>query len=592
MKKKNLLYIVVIASVGLITLVWFKHNLLIDGGDFDFPLSPLNIFNRYYQLWDYRINTGQPGIRNIPQLFPYQLFLVLTRLIGISLITSQKILFYLIFTSFGLSMYYLVTTLTKNRIVALAAAFFYMLNPFARIFIWHQLFLNFFLYAFFPLMLAFYIRGLKERSFRYIFGFCLVSLLVNPTFANPTFIAVLWFPLLLYLLYYISIHRRDKNEIFQATRFTAFILGFWVIINLWWLLLFVGSVAQEFGRASQEVIGFTNIDVLRQNSLDSGFLTVFRLLGHWAINCEHMGDHYYSWAQIYTSNFFIFLSFLTPFLGFSLLVFKRTQRDPVLYFALLSLIGLWLVKGAHSPFGGSYVWAFGKFPLLGAFRNHYEKLGILVVLGYSFLIGGALNSIYSYLRARWKASKVVAVSVLALLFVLLFGVNEWPFWRGEVISSGGRFLVSMHIKIPEYYWKTGYWLKGEREDFRILSLPRTSLYGIRLAWESGYSGADLTWHLLDKPIIFSDIGNDVSKRVYDSLDKNSSDHIKDIVRLLNVGYVLVHNDIDQEYTNLDLEKLRETLEQQEGIYLDKRFGKLDFYKISDEYFLPHIYACP
>ncbi|MBU0744183.1 MAG: hypothetical protein KKE11_02275, partial [Gammaproteobacteria bacterium] len=65
---------------------------------------------------------------------------------------------------------------------------------------------------------------------------------------------------------------------------------------------------------------------------------------------------------------------------------------------------------------------------------------------------------------------------------------------------------------------------------------------------------------------------------------------------MNVKYILLHNDANWEFIEDNSwyisppSKFSELALYKSGeIHFIKSFGKLDFYKISDEYFLPHIY---
>jgi len=65
--------------------------------------------------------------------FPNGVFLGLSAVIGLSLEGAEKVWFYLLFAFSGLSMYYLASTIIKNKIrcaVGITAALFYMFNPY------------------------------------------------------------------------------------------------------------------------------------------------------------------------------------------------------------------------------------------------------------------------------------------------------------------------------------------------------------------------------------------------------------------------------------------------------------------------------
>lgn len=577
--------VVLILTIGLLSLGWFKEGLLIAGGDWNYLSFP--DYTRFYYIWEHGISTGFVNSRVFASI-PLSLFFLFWEKMGFSLVTTEKILFYIIFTSCGLSMYYLTSTLVKDRMkrtACLVSAFLYMLNPYTRTSIWHDVTLFAFLYAFLPLILAMYIKVLKRKQAKHVFLFFVVLLLAAPAYTNPTAIAILLIPLVLYFVYYILQNWKNRSEIKLVSKITIFTAIIFFILNIWWILPVMTSFSEEFSSASVESIGLTNLDTLALNSRNTSFLNIFRLGGHWAIGATFRGDPFYTWAESYSSNIFLYIiGFLIPILAFSSLLSKSRKQHNLLYFAVLSLLGLFLVKGSHPPFGGIYIWLFKNFPLFGIFRAQYHKLGMIVAFGYAFLIGIGISKLYSRIEHYSKhrlASKMFLISICFLLFV----VYEYPFWTGEVIPEGGSTLPSYHVEVPEYYNNASSWLDEQNVDFRIYSLPLINLYGRPLMWEHGYGGADPSSYLFPKPVI-SD--NNAFKGGV------SEGNFERTLAMMNVRYILLHNDADYKLYNISPspEFIKTKLDSKESVYLEKSFGKLDFYKISDEYFLSHIYASP
>ena len=574
--------IIFVFTMGLLSLGWFKEDLLVAGGDWNLLSFP--DYARYYYIWEYGISTGVINSRVFP-LIPFSIFLLVSEKMGFSLVTTEKIIFYFIFTSCGLSMYYLTSSLVNGRIKRIAcllSAFFYMLNPYTRTFIWHDVTLFAFLYAFLPLILAMYIKVVEKKQVKYVILLFLALLLASPAYTNPMAIAIISILIILYFVYYILQKWKNISEIKLVSKFTVFTIIIFFSLSVWWVLPLMGSFSEEFSSTSVESIGLTNLETLNLNSKDTSFLNVFRLEGHWAVGETSKGDPYYTWAENYSSNIFLYITgFLIPLFVFSSLLTKSKKRYNLLYFAILSLVGLFLVKGSHPPFGGIYIWFFENFPLSGIFRVQYHKLGMIVALGYAFLIGVGISELCSFIK-QYDKHKLVSKMFLILICFLLFVAHEYPFWTGEVIPKGGSHLYSFHVKVPEYYNNANYWLDEQNLDFRIYSLPLINLYGRALMWEYGYGGADPSLYLFPKPVISSNniFNEDVSEK-----------NLGKILAVMNVKYILLHNDADYKFYNISYspEFIKTKLDLKEDIHLENSFNQLDFYKIPDEYFLPHIY---
>jgi len=594
-----------ILLLGLLPLTWFKGNLLISHRDFSFPPALRN-FRHLFYIWD----SSSLGVANSQKFahIPCMAFMAFLSIIGIPLVVIEKIYFVVLFTSSGLSMYYLTSTLIegkKKRIAALTSAFFYMVNPFTMNVLWHcLLLLPFHLYAFIPLVLALYIKGLREkRILLYPFLICFISILTSSAGTNPVFTIVVIPLLFSYLIFYILENRKRKIDITHALKFTAFLTILLLGINMWWLLPQIASLGKRFAGATGalKTIGLSNLAILELNSRMTSLLNVFRLQGFWEFYDGYKGDPYYTYASLYSLGTYQCMGFLIPILAFINLLKKRDGK--VLYFACLTIFGLFLIKGTQPPLGIIYIWLFKNIPLFGIFRNFYDKFGVMVTLGYAFLIGVGVGEIYHYIgyppRPSFKndVRKVTAIIFVIFIFLSIFGVYARPMWTGEVIPKGGKVIPSAHIKIPHYYYTAGTWLDGQSEDFRIFPLPFPTLFYAAYDWDHGYWGSNPCPQLFPKPIMsYTGSSYNLPISIARQLHENSSKDIAKVLALLNVKYILLHRDTNWEFVKDNVfwistssKHYKTILNSQNGIHLEKTFGKLDFYR--NEFFKPlHIYA--
>ena len=602
----NKINLIIILIIGLLPLTWFRPGSSISTLDLDFPLSTTQLSQnivRYYSLWDIA-PPGKANSRALAQL-PYQAFIITLSKIGLSLVAIQKILFCLWFAISGLSMYWLTTTVMNKedkRSIGLFSALFYMLNPYAMVFLWPTLTLSIFLYSLFPLILALFIKGLKSRNnnFLYVFLICVVSLVVLPAFSNPAYAVIFWLILFSYYIFFMFTNWQNKDSIKYSFKFTISLIFIWGIFNIWWILPLFHGFSQEMAGASQEIIGKSALDVLRISSLKSTLLNVFRLGGDWMFTESFRGDLYYPYSPVYNTAPFVLLSFLIPILVVTPFLSKKVRNINLIYFGCLVLLGLFLVKGPNAPFGGIYTWLFTHFPIFGIFRNHYEKFGILVALSYAILFACGLSSIFYLIEERFERT-LLSFMLMALVAISILGIYSWPFWTGEVISSGGKILRSAHTIVPDYYEGADNYLKKQGKGFRLFTLPLSKLAHAAYDWDYGYTGADPSLWLFSNPTIARTTSSSyrLPLQVGEMFTEESTNATGKIVGLLNVKYILFHRDTNWEYIkdhswwiSTTPQQYESILNNQEGIHFEKSFGKLDFYKISDEYFLPHVYACP
>jgi len=598
-KKRKIFDLLIILLLGLISIGWFRKEFLIDVGDQALPLSPIEDFKKYiFYSWNSTLATGLANFRGPAGLFYYGFFAILEK-IGLSLLISEKILFYFLFSLSGFSLYYLVTNLfnknRKEKITSIFAALFYMFNPFALFAFWRNFTTFAFFYAIAPLILGLYIRLLNTPSRKYLLLLLLILILVFTSAAvNPAYVAILFFLLFSYLIFFVLTNIKDKNKVKTAVTSSIFLAFLWGMLNSWWIVPLVFNLKSEITGAL--AIGGGR-GVFELWSSETSFLNLFRLLGPWPfLSFNLAGDLYFPWVLKYFTAPFLILGFIAPILAiFSFL--KRPLNRMAIYFGLLFLLGLFLMKGMHSPFGQINEWVFLNIPGFEIFRNQYEKFGIIATLSYAVLVGMGFSLAYNYLE---KFNRHIAQILIVILSILLFGVYMWPYWTGDIIFQGGERTPSALVRIPDYYFQIEKWARNREGEFKIISLPHQE--GAAYSWDYGYMGSDdPTAHFLQKPLIAQTVYlGDKTLNSYLSLLFNtfkrrqqSFSLIPKLLGMTNVKYILVHHDINY-YINtpdptLQAEEIEETLENNPNIYYEKSFGKLDFYKLGDKYFLPHFY---
>jgi hypothetical protein len=580
--------IAIILLVGLLSVTWFRGNFLIKSGDSFFGLSPNYELTFRSYIW---YPAGGVQTQQFT-FFPYLLFMAFLENIGISLVTSEKILFYLLFTSSGLSMYYLSAVLTgkdQKRLIGLTSAILYMMNSFTLINIWGGGFTTIvFVYPLLPLSLALFIKGLNTKNFRYLFVISLFWLIFSAALANPAFALPIWMVLISYLGYYIIVEQRNRANIVYALKFCSILLIVWLFLNMFWILPTLPFIGKLYG-AAQASGGYTSIFVL--TSVSTNILNSLRLLGFWTFYSNFFGDPYFHFASIYLTNpFFVIVSFLIPILAFLPLLFKHKDKY-IVYIALLTVCGLFIIKQYNSPFGELNLWIIQNVPYVGMFRDTYEKFGLIVSMGYAFLIGTSVFMIYNYMKKHLTSQhlkthrgiKKHAPVVFVIIFLLVMQIFMFPFWTGDVIYSGGKIQFSSRLQVPAYYNETAEWINTQPEQFNLLYLPIYTGTFRYILNGTHYGGSDpLDEYFFHKPEIIctwnqeSDFGWDAIEPVISVNDP--TDSFGKMLTMMNIKYIVVHNDFDPMFTPISPAQLKIDLNRQEGISLVKSFGQIDIYE--------------
>jgi len=611
---RQMLDIVLILAIGTLSLTWFRGDFLVSQGDFLFVPSRLRSFFRTFYVWDDVTGLGMSNMRITAGVIPYEFFRASTEVFGVSLTTAEKAWFYLTFTLSGLSMYLLTSTVVTGRgrrLASLFSALFFMMNEYALLFVIVPANGFLLIYSFLPLILALYIRGVKKRgAFRDSFLLNLALLLTTTSFINPVFAIITWFLIFSFFIFHIITFREWKN----ITRFTFISFAIWFALNAYWILPNTYGSLEEIGKVSAAYsnIGMQFTDTWKLNSVQ--LVDALRLTGFWAINSNYRGDPYVYWGTMHSTPLFLIISLLIPLLAFSPILLKR--RNPyVLYFALLAVFGVFLVKGPYPPFEEISAWLFDNVPLYPVFFSaSYLRFGIYVAFSYSLMIGVGASELYYLIKGSGKMNMEIKLGkgrylrrlgsmfTIALLAFLLFAVYSWPFWTGDVVYPGGNIIPSARVKIPSYYSEASGSIKTQKDSFNIFSLP-TSKFDYATYWwnngSHGFLGDDPTVWLLSRPVIISaQSGHGLSGYLAELITTNSTRSIAKALALMNVKYVLFHRDSNWKYLeghpwwiSTSPESFQAILNSQQSLLFEESFGELDFYR--NEYWRPmHIYATP
>ena len=594
-RKSHLLPLAIIFLLGLLPLWYSIDGLLIFGGD----TGPYMFQLPHIYVW-YTTSSGT-GLYNptVVLNIPFQTFYSFLNTIGVPLSLSQAMLNCIWFMGAGLSMYFLAISLfngRKLRFVATAAAIFYMFNPYNML-NWcspDPVILS--AYASYPLLLALFVRGLRsKRILRSGIFFGLGSLIFVTGNVNISFTVIIIFTLVLYFIFHLIFISKNTKERLGALRFALIAAAMYLLVNLWWIM----PLIPFYGEGTQMLAGMDLRGWLEEFSSYSSILNVSRLYGCPGWEIYNWGRP--SWSYVPTlmhNSFFIAVSFLPPILfGIALILNRRIKENgisKILLFAFLFyLLSIFLSKGVQTPFGGVYLWLFEHIPGFTVFRSGFVKFGIMIALSSAILFGISLFILYQHIKKvrsnalrRGNIGKVMMIAFVSLILVL-----NYPFFTGEVVFSGEGSAPSFHHQIPEYHFEAADWINDQTGDFKLLQLYGGGggwvvyNWGGDAFWENGilkrwgdiYVGGSVDSLFMHRPIIQPQ-DSFLSNYIRQQLVANSTMYIDKLLNLMNVKYILLHNNFNPAfYGGPPPEVFKNSLSFQKNISLEKTFGELDLY---------------
>jgi len=582
-----------ILVLSFLPLLWFSKKGLINAGDLNYYLFDFHHIKQSFYLWNGLRDLGKSSI-DILNIFPYFTLSIFLSKLNFSLGSIEK--FFFIFWIFfsGLSMYYFTTkAFNANKMWAFFSAIFYMFNPYLSQYQWISFNKFFFFYAFAPLILMFYINGINNKYYfrnSVIFVFSLGLILST---VNITYFVVLGFLLFLVGAFYFIFNKKILRKDVIKFNFIS------VLLFLFIYLFAIVPVFNSYNNESTFDYFKSSISQGRTDlaSLETSFINNFRLLGNWGYFLKSSGDYYYPYSSYYKTPLFVGLSFVFPllvFLGIYILYknkkIRKEERMLSVCLFFIMILGLFLVKGTHSPFAFINRSFYNNIPCFGMFRNQFVKLGILIVLPYSVFIGYAIHYVYQQLKSF---NKFFGFSIVLITFVLMFPVFQFPYFTGEIYPKNYTTLKSPVIEIPDYLFDTLKWISLAKKDtkFAILPFKFGEKADMRL-YDWGYSGTNLFFLNSEKPIFIGQIIK--GEKEIEIIEKlKSKDYsFVDYLASINVGYLILENDRDdfKIYSNyISPKETKKELEKLSFINKIITFGKIDIYKISENFYIPHFY---
>ncbi len=570
--------------VLIIIFSWFHYGLMYGGGDVGLPTyNPQRMLQVVSKLWWTETAPGFPRAQNVAALPAYVFFAFLQQT-GLPDFMIQAVVLGTLLFLMGFGMYLLANQFTKDqKTVAFLAGFFYMVNPYMMVLVWHRFtYTTIFFAASLPLLLLLWREWIRERKYGSLFAFYAVNLIFSYMFTTLAFVITLWSLLGIYSLFEIFIPWTGKGKAIKIT--AAFSLGFflWILTNTWWILpvfFILPSLASAQHSVGDTIytlfaIGKQSIIPYALPGLNSFYLFQRQELG-----------------EVFKHPLFLFIPWLGVF--FTIIgIYYTVKKRELFFWSAFFISAVFLAKGVAPPFGYFYSYAFEKFFFLGILRNPFEKFGILIPFAGSILFSVGFLNLATYF---WKRNFLVGKAIIILSFGLFFGIYHWPFWTGTLF---GILEKRNFVEIPQYYQQANLWIKDQKKDGNILHLPLASGDSSVYRWQYGYQGLDPNIAIFaSNPSIFTRFGLPSLEDALNGFDlmtrfdlSQRTENLKELFRAFNVRFIVLHNDMNWQKSNVQsIKKIKEILDKLPFLKKQNEAGQLSIYEVDERTFLSKIY---
>lgn len=573
-----------------IMIIWFKDGQLYGGGDVGVPtLNPSRFLSMVkYPWWE----AVAPGFLNPSSIsvVPFEIIWTILQYLGFSNQLLQSFTFFLLFFLMGFGMYLFLLSIFKEKyILALLGALFYLFNPYMLIQIWHRFIHNsMFFVAFLPFMIIFWRKWADTGKVKHLFIFLLINLFGSLIYGNLSSIITLWLLLGGIAILEAAIPFSSKRDF--LIRFSRLCIGFtgWILTNCWWVIptLFIGS-----GQFSQQLDESGNLASLIEVSKYATLPFSLQMIDPYNLYQQ------LEFGGIYLTPLFKLLPWLTTTVVFIGLISSLKQKI-FSSFGLLTLLFLFLAKGASAPLGNIFIWGFKSSFFWGAIRNPSEKVGIIVPFLYTvlFVLG------FVVIEKRLIKYRLKQFSGICLVFLLILPnlIFSWPIFTGKVFGTTGNPAI---VNIPDSYKQIDTYIKNQnlggafQDTGKILHLPLSTAGDLAYKWKPKYHGVDPNAVLFNS---MPSIARNLNLPKFDdplkglsfifmypySLDKNA---ILKALKYFNVRFIILHKDSDYLTDEIiNPAELEKTLDSLSFLVKLNTSGDLILYKIKDQYFEPKI----
>lgn len=557
------LYYIVLPILTLILflipiLLWFNNSYYVGGDDtLLYYIYPREMINNY--LFNIAADNVLSGIGSYSAQF-YQLpfFLLITIIKFLFPFLNAQTFMYGLNLSMGFLFFYLFLGLfIKNKssydfFIKILGGLLYVFSIFSYYTLWQALFTPY-LVSVFPILAYLFLKGVRDKSIILIILSTLVISLMSITLLLTPWLILAFlsiFPILIVIFL-------NEKKYFIIYFFIFISLTF--LLNFYWLfhLIFpyltnlnnnntiLNPTSSSFINSARDTI----IAVTKDNNLIYPLFNLF----HKEIQVNGNWQNYpifHNWHEK-----FIYVNFLFAIvILFAGLMLKKTKTEyKKLY--LFSLLGWLLLLYMFTVNIGKnlglnlFIWFIENIPGFAIFRNIYGKIAPGFPFIYALTIVISLKIILDTQKNNLFKKFIIIFCFIAVIF------NAKPFILNEYFSNPLWTTKNIYTTISGFnndFNNLTHYLKSFDESSRFLWLPITAVNYVTIKdkkFENHYyTGLSPLQFLANK----NDIAGVMSfpletqKKFTESFINKDYNEVGNILKNLNVNYLIVNNDFSNE----------------------------------------------
>jgi hypothetical protein len=423
----------------------------------------------------------------------------------------------------GFSAFYLARQLKLSWFSSFIAGTFYIFSPiiFTRVIAGYTYYLIG--YALSPFIVLSFLKGREENKNSY---FIISGLLLAVATSQLQF-----FPMILLVLLIFSLI--DYKNIKKNLR------GLLIVFSVAFLIILLPVVLSQISVNVPSNLFFNPTQLLLYftTTTASDLLESFRLLGYEGMPYSYLSlgtprDYFFESNVGIIPPWIFLLDFLLPIVGFSSLLFRKDKYT--ISFAVISLIGLFLLKGTNPPFRDFFTLLFASGLYL--FREVWH-LAFLYGFSITFMASFFIEKLITYKSAYKTRSLFFKWLLPSVLTVTIIVANGYP-----LLTTNFAGYVQTY-NLPTDYHTIYKNFSSSDNDYNVLVLPLFSpmrQIGLEL------DGLDPLLQNLDNQILPSnriDRPLDIMATwLLSAMYENKTDGLGKLLSGLGIKYIVLRND--------------------------------------------------
>jgi arabinofuranan 3-O-arabinosyltransferase len=493
-------------------------------------LDPGRLLRGAAYLWDPNVGAGTVLHQNIGYLFPMGPYYWLMDQLGVPDWVAQRLWLGSVTFAAGVGVLFLLRTLRRNDVGAVAAAFVYMLTPYVLAYTARQSVILL-PWAGLPWMIALAERSLRNPGWKHPALLALVTFTVGGT--NATALLFAGIAPVLWIVFAVAVERRFSAR--AALAATGRIGVLVAATAAWWV---AGLSVQ--GKYGLPVLDYT--ETVKSVAAASSPIEVLRGLGNWFFYGRDGLSLWITQSPQYQEQVWLLLAtFMIPVLAFVAAAMTRWRHRA--YFVALIAVGVVIAVGTYpyndpSPLGRTFK-TFAEGSTVGLAMRSTPRAVPLVALGVAVLLGMGVSALVAR-RPRVGLTAGVLVAIVAVL-------GMPPAWSADYVGDN----LKRPEDLPQYWLDTAHSLDTVSHDTRVLELPGSDFSSYR--W--GNTVDPILPGLMDRAWEERELvpfGSQASADLLIALDHRfqegiaEPDSVAAVARLFAAGDVVVRYDLEYE----------------------------------------------